>query len=559
MAEPTSFYARARHSLPALLAFSAALAALVGGCLDRRTQSKRDALGDNCSSCHGDPSRKGDALLRAAPPRDLRGASTSAYPGVGAHALHLNASATHGAIACTECHIVPEAVSSPGHADDAAPAELHFGSLATAHEHEPSYDPIARRCSDSYCHGPADAVWTEPRDAAAACGSCHGLPPPAPHPQSTRCAVCHGEVVDAQNRFLSPEKHVNGQVESASPSCSGCHGKGDQPAPPVDTQGNVAVSHIGVGAHAVHLQGGSARPLACAECHLVPDKAEDPLHADGLPAEVELTGVATTRQHAPAWEHTSATCVDSWCHGPGAADPSTSPRWTEPAALGCAGCHGAPPPAPHPQLSQCSLCHGEVVGDDRRVIDPERHVDGVVDVTLEARCTGCHGALNPAPPKDLSGNDSASERGVGAHQTHLLGTPRSRAVPCAECHEVPSEVLTPGHVDTTGPAELLFSGAAVAFGASPRYANGGCSDTSCHGAVFPGGHASGGTLTTPQWTSVDGSQAACGSCHALPPPRPHPYYADDCGRCHEDAAADGKSFRHPELHVDGIVTFSVAP
>jgi len=557
MAEPTILLPRPPRGLPALLAVAASLAGLVCGCLERRTENKRDALGDSCSSCHGDPTRRGDALLRAAPPRDLLGATDSAYPGVGAHALHLNPGETHAALACVECHTVPEAVTSPGHADDAAPAELHFGPLARAHEHDPSYDPIARRCNDSYCHGPAEAVWTEPRDSAAACGSCHGLPPPTPHPQSNRCAVCHGDVVDAQNHIRAPELHVDGQVESSLPSCAGCHGKGDEPAPPFDTQGNSSVSHIGVGAHAVHLSGGGlARPLACGECHLVPKKAEDPRHADGLPAEVELTGVATTDGRTPTWQHATATCADSWCHGPGPGDPGASPRWTERAALGCASCHGAPPPAPHPQMNECSLCHGEVVAADGSIIDPSRHVDGVVDVKLEARCTGCHGDLNPAPPKDVSGADDTSRRGVGAHQTHVLGTRRSRAVPCGECHHVPSEVLSPGHLDTAGPAELSFTGVAAAFGATPGYANGSCKDTACHGAVFPDGHASGGTLTVPQWTTVDGSQAACGSCHGLPPPRPHPYHAEDCGRCHEDAALDGKSFLHPELHVDGVVTFT---
>jgi predicted CxxxxCH...CXXCH cytochrome family protein len=134
---------------------------------------------------------------------------------------------------------------------------------------------------------------------------------------------------------------------------------------------------------------------------------------------------------------------------------------------------------------------------------------------------------------------------------------RSRAVPCNECHQVPTRTLAPGHIDTALPAELDFSGVALAFGAVPKYSAGSCKDTACHGAMFPGGHASGGSLTTPNWTTVDATQAACGTCHGLPPPRPHPYYSDDCGRCHEDAAPDGKSFLHPERHVDGIVTFTL--
>jgi hypothetical protein len=30
-----------------------------------------------------------------------------------------------------------------------------------------------------------------------------------------------------------------------------------------------------------------------------------------------------------------------------------------------------------------------------------------------------------------------------------------------------------------------------------------------------------------------------------------------CNACHEDIAPDNKTFLHPELHGDGIVTFTV--
>jgi predicted CxxxxCH...CXXCH cytochrome family protein len=112
-------------------------------------------------------------------------------------------------------------------------------------------------------------------------------------------------------------------------------------------------------------------------------------------------------------------------------------------------------------------------------------------------------------------------------------------------------------MDTARPAELTFSGVAIAYGASPIYEDGTCSSTPCHGAVFPDGHESGASNPTPTWTMVDGSQAGCGSCHGLPPPRPHPLPTYPCNQCHENVAADGESFINPELHVDGIVTFAV--
>jgi hypothetical protein len=219
-----------------------------------------------------------------------------------------------------------------------------------------------------------------------------------------------------------------------------------------------------------------------------------------------------------------------------------------------------PPPAPHPQVTDCSQCHAAVVGeDDTTIVQRARHVDGTVDVAFDEDCTACHGSVNPAPPLDVVGSSSTRSPGVGAHQTHVLGTSTSRPVPCAECHSVPAAVLEAGHLDTPLPAEVSFSGAATAFGAAPSYSGGACQGTPCHGATFPEGHASGGSTIAPVWTQVDGTQAPCGACHGLPPPRPHPV-ADlnpVCSACHENAAPDNVSFVRPDLHVDGIVTFTV--
>jgi predicted CxxxxCH...CXXCH cytochrome family protein len=209
-------------------------------------------------------------------------------------------------------------------------------------------------------------------------------------------------------------------------------------------------------------------------------------------------------------------------------------------------------------MADCARCHGNVIGSDNRtIIDRQRHVDGKVDVAFDEACNSCHGGENAAPPRNVDGDSSQAARGVGAHQTHVLGTARSRAVACGECHVVPSAVLAPGHVDTPPPAEVSLGAAAQSAGKNARFDGARCVDTSCHGAALSSGYPSGGSLTTPTWAIADGSQAACGTCHALPPPRPHPYFADDCGRCHEDLSADGKRFLHPELHVDGVVTFAV--
>ena len=554
----------ARRGLVSLWALSLLGAAALGAapsCLEQRGEADAEDGDRRCATCHGDPTRPGDTLLRAAPPRDLLGAGSSAYPGVGAHAIHLNPSSSHGAVACRECHVVPERTDSPGHADDERPAEIVFGTLAKSGGMDPTYDVIARRCSDSWCHRGADAVWTEPRSTAQACGSCHGLPPAPPHPQSEACSSCHGEVIDDERRFVAPERHVDGRVDFSSGDCGSCHGDDGSPAPPVDLAGNTEVTAIGVGAHRVHLAGGDfSRALECGECHVVPESVEEPAHADGLPAEVVFSGVARAHDRAPLWDRETTSCTESFCHTPSPLATHPSPSWIESGGLSCTDCHGLPPPAPHPQLSDCARCHGSVVaGDQRTILARDRHVDGVADVAFDMGCTACHGSVNPAPPTDLAGNTDPMLAGVGAHQIHLAGSETSRAVPCSDCHQVPEGALDSGHMDTPAPAEVVFSGAAVAHGALPVYSGGACQNTACHGAVFPDGHASGGTNVAPVWTIVDGSQAACGSCHSLPPPAPHPIQSLNpvCSACHENIAPDNLSFVRPDLHVDGVVTFSV--
>ncbi len=508
----------------------------------------------SCTSCHGSTANPGTGLVQAAPPRDLGGHTSSKFAGVGAHATHLYASDTHGAVPCTECHLVPKDARDRGHADTPLPAEITFGKLAQQNA-APSYDAASKHCSDTYCHRDSDATWTAPRSSTSACGSCHGLPPPAPHPASANCWACHANVRE-DGTFVNPTLHINGRVEVQLGECSTCHGGKTSPAPPVDTRGNTEVSAEGVGAHAIHLAGGdNGRPLECGECHEVPSGPAAAAHVDGLPAEVVLGGVAASDSRRPAFNYGNLRCSSTWCHGP--TNPSnSSPVWTSTSGrLACDSCHGLPPPAPHPQMARCSQCHSAVVADDdRTILDRSRHVDGTVDVVDLAsfRCTSCHGSATPAPPRDTAGNIATTAPGVGAHQAHLNPGGRARAVLCEECHVVPATLDAAGHIDSLLPAEVTFSGVASAWSAKPTYSAGSCQATYCHGASFVSNRASGGSLTEPEWTKVDGSQRACGTCHALPPPAPHPQNADQCSTCHFDVDAD-RNFVHPEQHVNGLI------
>ena len=224
------------------------------------------------------------------------------------------------------------------------------------------------RCSGTYCHGAAAPSWTGGA-AEAACGTCHARPPPAPHPASAQCSACHGDVVDARQQLGDPALHVNGRVEvvDLSHGCGSCHG------PPQDLGG----------AHTAHLAGGRVgRAVACAECHTVPTDVADPGHLDDSPgAEVPLAG-ALARQGGVLARFEAGGCSSTYCHGAtlrGGTTAGVAPRWTDgPAATSCGGCHGVPYPNHHGPI--CADCHGAVVDRAFRIIRPDLHINGRVEL-----------------------------------------------------------------------------------------------------------------------------------------------------------------------------------
>ncbi|MFL5300364.1 MAG: CxxxxCH/CxxCH domain c-type cytochrome, partial [Anaeromyxobacteraceae bacterium] len=415
-----------------------------------------------CTRCHG----SGDD---PAPPRSARGETSTTAIGVGAHQAHLKDGLLHRAIACAECHVLPTDIQ---HVDGVA--KVAFGPNANAAGVTSSWSRASATCT-TYCHGATlkggtltTPLWTG-GSSQAACGSCHGAPPPAPHPQTADCGLCHqGYGRD----FVNPVLHVDGKVQvsggvasacgschgipppaphpastqcgschpgytstsvvaathlngviDVSQSCTSCHGDAartaNPAAPPKDAKGNTATNARGVGAHQAHLSAVLSPPVACAECHLVPTS---PSHATGV-AEVTFGPLARSGGAAAAWNGTSLTCT-SYCHGAtlNAGGTATSPVWTrvDGAQKSCTSCHGAPPPAPHAQSSDCGSCHA---GYTATTVNAATHVNGVVDVA-GLTCTSCHGdgtraASAPAPPRDTKGNTATTARGVGAHQAHL--------------------------------------------------------------------------------------------------------------------------------------------
>ena len=355
-----------------------------------------------------------------------------------------------------------------------------------------------------------------------------------------------------------------GNPDVPPPACNACHGSEANDAPPVDTNGASDTTLVTVGAHQSHLTQprGLTVPLTCQHCHVVPATVGDASHMDGAPAELTFGALATTDGAAPTWDRTAATCSSVYCHGAtlNAGGSNHAPLWTrvDGTEAACGACHGVPPPAPHVQNDNCGLCHTQTA-EGSAIAHPEKHLDGVVEVEATSlACNGCHGsAANDAPPVDTKGNASTTLPSVGAHQAHLTAA-HGLALPltCEQCHVVPAAADAPGHVDAS-PAEVTFGALAKTGGANATWThnNASCATTYCHGATLKNG-----SLTTPTWTKVDGTQDACGTCHGLSPKTgrhpsnfgDHSWMGKDCTNCHDGITnASGSAITSAALHVNG--------
>jgi predicted CxxxxCH...CXXCH cytochrome family protein len=174
-----------------------------------------------CNTCHGTFNADPGDTLSWAPPPDLTGQTNPAVVSVGAHFRHLHGGNVGGPFSCRECHLIPAAVSSAGHLNDApAQAEVQFGALAKNFgQVQPVWSHDQASCSGVYCHGnfelglPANiAVWTNQDGSQIQCGRCHGMPPGGTHPDEDECSECHGSVVNQNLQIIAPTLHVNGQV-----------------------------------------------------------------------------------------------------------------------------------------------------------------------------------------------------------------------------------------------------------------------------------------------------------------------------------------------------------
>ncbi len=335
----------------------------------------------------------------------------------------------------------------------------------------------------------------------------------------------------------------------------------------------------GTGAHDKHLAAG----LACVNCH--PCAGQYGFDsAFTYPQGTTSAGGTVTR--APG----VVTTCSVGCHAPLGTAPHAI-AWNTTGPLACTSCHSASSLAgPHPTVSDsmtradCQGCHDTsahaggtitLVGHPQtwmNQLDPGFHayaaergltacqqchmqnLGGVANVPAcntchraggtandFASCIACHGGTDNqtgAPPRAIWGYGNDDVR-VGAHTAHLAGSDIAPPFDCGVCHAKPADLLAPGHIDDVAAgasptASVAFSGLA-AGGVSPapswERATAMCSNTYCHGATLREG-----SNTLPIWTLVGQGQAACGSCHGVPPTTNHPVVSGSgraaCNPCH---------------------------
>ncbi|HEY5920279.1 MAG TPA: CxxxxCH/CxxCH domain-containing protein [Kofleriaceae bacterium] len=388
--------------------FVACTLALSAGCLgaitdmgDEVPPPNSEPLAGCALSCHGSDTSN-------APPKSISGSTETSATSVGAHQQHLDPASTwHRKVQCADCHVVPSDVNAPGHMDGDNKAEVTFGAVANVSMWN------GTTCTTG-CHGTAawggtkpTPTWTVVDGSQSTCGSCHGAPPPPPHPTETNCASCHPTMEENSLTFRDPTRHINGMIDlvgaDATGGCTTCHGSTNS-APPKDLSGNTARTARGVGAHQIHLASSTwHRTVTCSNCHAVPTTVDAPGHRDGDNlAEVKFDTLN------PAGTYNAGTCATQYCHGNGRASNGTI-AWLQTGPLACGACHsvtGTNMSGDHnrhinEENMQCSQCHGTVVNQNLTIIGAALHVNGVHEVKMAAgtynpatrQCanTGCHG------------------------------------------------------------------------------------------------------------------------------------------------------------------------
>ena len=407
-------------------------------------------------------------------------------------------------------------------------------------------------------------------------------------PTALACTTCHGQNYGGQGIAPSCNAcHASAGWANWQQSCSFCHGlvnvttkagydfalHPEWAAPPYDVNGRVnGANGPAVGAHQAHVATNTIRaPIACSECHEVPETA---IHTLNNSIDIVFGPLSQSGQASPTWNSGTLTCSATYCHGNfsygNVQGDSAAPSWGE-TLVGCAGCHAMPPTGHVPAgsaASGCSGCHPDTVLPDGSIdLAKGRHVNGVKDVTGGA-CDSCHwfpypSAVPPTVPFQATGAHLAHYGLVAQGTTGYgdLDTLESKfpnppppapvyAFGCGNCHpSVAAEhsLLTGG---TTAKVFLFENNLAPALksknASTASFGAGTCSGVYCHGNA----------AATPAWNAS--TTLACNACHGTvadpsgaPTGDSHVLHGYSCNTCHSGTTTNGTAIANTALHVNG--------
>jgi predicted CxxxxCH...CXXCH cytochrome family protein len=340
---------------------------------------------------------------------------------------------------------------------------------------------------------PAVGAHTKHVQFGVACNSCHVVPDSANTPghiEGKPARVVFGGLATANGATPS--------YDPATMTCSAtyCHGATLNGGKETTQTWDGKILQGCQSCHGYPPGGGHPTNSNCALCHPDTVNPDQSLKAGGkhLNGVVDVAGA-----HPSGWATPTTTGgFTTTPHGIAANYPD--------GLTGCAGCHGTNLDGGSASVS-CTQCHGA----------------GSPAGFWNGDCTFCHGdaarstdtTLSAAPPMSSAGRTAPTERGVGAHQTHLAGRSTgaiSDGVACTDCHtNIPTDI-THAYSTTTAVA-LMVPGTTNETGTF-NSTDASCSNVYCHGN-FQNGKAQTSTTTPnkPVWTATSG-QSDCGTCHS---------------------------------------------
>jgi len=300
----------------------------------------------SCSDCHDYP------------PTDASGQrNTPVGAVIGSHNTHVN----QLGLACTDCHIDNSGNLAHRQGLIDMLASIHGGSYSKGTSFSQTNDLTGTNlgtCNTTDCHGSSSDKWGTDLQAYDHCTICHG----------TKTVGADGSTITT-----NPEKV----------------------APPVAPSGDANK----VGAHQAHLTAsdGYTDPVACNECHTVPNQTQLLTHLDGLPAEITFGTLAGTGGLTPGYNSGTMTCNSVYCHGAslnGGAD--TTPVWNDANYLtggggDCGQCHGNPPNnTQNINYNHLNVTAGTCADCHPHAGSGAQHVDGTLQPS-PITCDTCHG------------------------------------------------------------------------------------------------------------------------------------------------------------------------